>query len=185
MEVTLPVLETQRLTLRAMKPEDAPELHRLASAYEVALNTLRIPHPYPEGAAAGWIESNLKSFEEGRMVNLGIFLRAGDTLIGTIGLVLNRDHDRAELGYWIGVEYWNRGYATEAAAAIIDYGFRELELHRVDAGHFSRNPGSGRVMQKVGMKYEGRFRESTKKWDEFVDVDFYAILRSEWTAQTR
>jgi len=184
-DVIKPVLQTERLTLRALRPEDAPVLKHLVSSYEVALNTLSIPHPYPEGAAAEWIASNDKSFDDGKMVNLGIFLREGDTLVGSIGLTIHREHDRGELGYWIGVDYWNRGYATEATAAIIDYGFRERGLHRIDAGHFARNPGSGRVMQKVGMSLEGRFRESVKKWDEFVDVDFYAILRSEWIAQAR
>ncbi len=180
--MTLPTLETERLTLRALNLEDAAALHRLVSAYEIALNTLAIPHPYPEGAAADWIASNVQKFEEGKMVNLGIFLREDGALAGAIGLTIHREHDRGELGYWIGVPYWNRGYATEAAAALIDYGFRELGLHRIEAEHFTRNPGSGRVMQKVGMTFEGRFRESVRKWDELVDVDHYAILRSDWMA---
>jgi len=180
------VIETERLTLRLFQPEDAPAVQQLVGAYEVALNTLSIPHPYPAGAAAEWIAANEKSFEEGKTINLGIFVRDTGEVAGSIGLVLKPEHDKAEIGYWIGVPYWGRGYATEAARAIIDYGFRERNLNRIDAGHFGRNPSSGRVMQKVGMQYEGRLRQSIRKWDEYMDVDYYAILRSDWAAaQTR
>lgn len=180
-----PVLKTERLTLRLFEPEDAAAVERLASSYEVALNTLSIPHPYPEGAAAEWIASNEKAFEEGRIINFAIVVRETGELAGSIGLVMTPQHDKAEIGYWVGVPYWNRGYATEAGKALIDYGFREWNLNRIDAGHFDRNPSSGRVMQKLGMQYEGRLRQSIKKWDEYLDVEYYAILRSEWAPQTR
>jgi RimJ/RimL family protein N-acetyltransferase len=183
--VNRPVLETERLTLRLFQQEDAAAVQRLASSYEVALNTLSIPHPYPEGAAEDWIASNEKAFEEGRTINFAIVVRESGEVAGSIGLVLTPQHDKAEIGYWIGVPYWNRGYATEAGKALIDYGFREWNLNRIDAGHFDRNPSSGRVMQKMGMQYEGRLRQSIKKWDEYLDVEYYAILRSDWAAQTR
>lgn len=177
-----PVLNTERLTLRLFEPADAPAVQQLAGAYEVALNTLTIPHPYPEGEAAEWIASNEKMFEEGKMINLAIVVRDTGEVAGSIGLVLTPQHDKAEIGYWIGVPYWNRGYATEAARALIDFGFAECKLNRIDAGHFDRNPSSGRVMQKAGMQYEGRLRQYIKKWDHYLDVDYYAILRSEWDA---
>ena len=177
-----PVIETERLTLRLLAKEDAPEVQRLAGAYEVALNTLSIPHPYPEGAAEEWVVESEKQFGEGKMVNFAIIVRESGELAGTIGLIIKPEHDKAEIGYWIGVPYWNRGYATEAARAVIDYGFREWKLNRIDAGHFDRNPSSGRVMQKLGMQYEGRLRQSIKKWEQYLDVEYYAILRSEWEA---
>jgi len=183
--VNRPVLETPRLTLRLLEKEDAPAVQRLVGAYEVALNTLTIPHPYPEGAAEEWIATNEKAFEEGRMINLAIVIRETGEIAGSIGLVMKPEHDKAEIGYWIGVPYWNRGYATEAGKAIIDYGFSEWNLNRIDAGHFDRNPSSGRVMQKLGMQYEGKLRQSIKKWDEYLDVEYYAILRSDWAATTR
>ena len=179
------MLETERLTLRLFQHEDAPAVQRLAGAYEVALNTLSIPHPYPESAAAEWIAHSEKSFEEGKMLNFAIVVRETGELAGSVGLILKPEHDKAEIGYWIGVPYWNRGYATEASRALIDYGFTEWKLNRIDAGHFDRNPSSGRVMQKLGMQFEGTLRQSIKKWDEYVDVSYYAILRSDWaTAQT-
>jgi RimJ/RimL family protein N-acetyltransferase len=100
--------------------------------------------------------------------------------MGAIGLHVTRNHDRAEIGYWLGVPYWNRGYVTEAAKAIVDYVFNTLDLNRVFAFHFTRNPASGRVLQKIGMKREGTMRQHIVKWGEHVDVDHYGAVREEW-----
>lgn len=110
-----------------------------------------------------------------------IILREGGDLVGAIGLEAKPDHGRAEIGYWVGVPYWNRGYVTEAARAVLGFGFESLGLHRIFAMHFTRNPASGRVMQKLGMKHEGTLREHEKKWDVFVDCEVYGILHSEWS----
>jgi RimJ/RimL family protein N-acetyltransferase len=96
-----------------------------------------------------------------------------------------KDQGIAEIGYWIAVPYWGRGYATEAAAEIVRYGFEERNLQRVFACHFTRNPASGRVLQKAGMKYEGTLRQHVRKWDEYVDVAFYGVLRHEYDGVSR
>jgi RimJ/RimL family protein N-acetyltransferase len=173
------VLTTERLALRSLTLADAPDIQRLASAYEIALNTLSIPHPYPEEAAEEWIRSHTETGEE---TVFAIALRDGDEFIGTIGLRVRRDYDRGELGYWIGVPYWGRGYASEAAREVMKYGFETLNLNKIFAAHFGRNPSSGRVMQKLGMQYEGTLRQHHKKWDEYLDAVMYSTLRSEWMA---
>ena len=98
-------------------------------------------------------------------------------MIGAVGLRIEREDQRAELGYWIGRPYWNQGYCTEAARAVLDFGFEQLGLNRIYASHFTRNPASGRVMQKLGMTHEGRLRQHVRKWDAFEDVEVYAVLR--------
>ncbi len=100
-----------------------------------------------------------------------------DVLIGAVSLRIERDDQRAELGYWIGRPYWGQGYCTEAVRAVLSFGFQQLGLNRIYAGHFSRNPASGRVMQKAGMNCEGHLRQHTKKWDAFEDIEIYAVLR--------
>lgn len=162
-------MKTERLTLRPLTLADAPAVQTLAGAYEVALNTLLIPHPYPEGAAEEWISKN----------DPHTFAIDDGQLVGAIGLVMKGD-EMAELGYWIGVPFWNRGYASEAAREMLRYGFEECGLHRIFAGHYARNPASGRVMQKAGMTFEGTLRHHVKKWGEFLDISFYGILRDEW-----
>lgn len=175
----LPTLRTERLLLRPFDEDDAPRVQRLAGAREVASTTLNIPHPYPDGVAETWIGTHLPEWEAKKRVTLAIAV-APDGMIGGVSLHLALTHRRAELGYWIGVPHWNRGYATEASRALIDYGFEALRLHRVVARHLARNPASGRVMRKLGMSHEGTLREHTVKWGRPEDVEVYAILESEW-----
>jgi len=167
------MITTARLLLRRPELRDAPAIQTLAAAREIALNTLTIPHPYPVGAAEAWVEKHADDA-------FAITLRDSGELVGVIGVHPNLEHMHGEIGYWIGVPYWGRGYASEATAAIIDYAFGELKLNRVFAEHFGGNPGSGRVMQKAGMTYEGTLRQHHQKWGEFVDVVVYSILRIEW-----
>ncbi len=176
-----PILESERLILRPFTPADAPDVRRLAGAPEVASTTLNIPHPYPEGAAEEWIGGQHDAFARGEALDLAIVRRSDGALVGAIGLMIEPRHARAELGYWIGVPYWGQGYCTEAARALVGYGFRALGLNRIFAVHFSRNPASGRVMQKIGMTYEGRQRGHIRKDDAFEDAELYGILRNEYT----
>jgi [ribosomal protein S5]-alanine N-acetyltransferase len=101
-------------------------------------------------------------------------------LIGGVGLNLEHDHQRAELGYWIGLPYWGHGYATEASRAMMQYGFEELSLIRIYAQHFGNNPASGRVLTKLGMRYEGCQRQHICKWEEILDLELFGITRQEW-----
>ena len=172
-------LATERLVLRPFMLADAPAVQRLAGAREVALNTLLIPYPYPDGAAEAWISKP----RDPNSINFAITLRESGEVIGAMGLVVSRENDRAEIGYWIAVEQWNRGYATEAARAVTRYGFEELNLNRIFALHFTRNAASGRVLQKLGMRHEGSLREHLVKWGERIDVELYGILRADWREQ--
>lgn len=158
---------------------DAARVQLLAGDRAIAATTKNIPHPYEDGMAETWIGSHPERFEKGQEAVFAIVLKDTGQLIGAIGLVLNLPQEHAELGYWIGKEYWGRGYCTEAGHAVLRYAFDVLHLHRVHAHHFSRNPASGRVMQKLGMRHEGRLREHIKKRDQFFDVEAYGILRSE------
>lgn len=174
-----PTLSTERLILRPFSPDDADAVARLAGAVEVASTTLSIPHPYPEGAAAAWIAGHAESFAQGRAVPFAITLRSDGALAGAIGLEIDPEHLHAELGYWIAVPFWGRGYATEAARAMVRYGFEELGLHRIFAAHFTRNPSSGRVLEKIGMIHEGHRRGHLRKWGVLEDIEEYGLLRND------
>jgi ribosomal-protein-alanine N-acetyltransferase len=178
----MPTLQTQRLVLRPMVLTDAPDIQRLAGDRDIASTTLRIPYPYEDGMAEEWIRSRQAVFDAGEGVAFAIVGRSDASYIGGIGLVLSPPHANAEMGYWIGKPYWNRGYGTEAAGGVLRYAFEQLGLNRVYAAHFRRNPASGRIMQKIGMTYEGCLRQHIKKWDTFEDMEYYGILRSEYLA---
>ena len=179
----LPTLRTDRLLLRAFTMADAPRVQELAGAREVAETTLTMPHPYDDGVAEAWIAGHAAAWEAGKRLTLAITTGA-DELIGGIGLSLVPAHQQGEVGYWIGVPFWNRGFATEAAGAVLGFGFDELGLHRVAARHFPRNPASGAVLLKLGMLHEGTLREHVRRWDRFEDLECYAILDREWRGRS-
>lgn len=175
-----PVLQTPRLRLRPFTPADAADVHRLVGDREVAHTTANIPHPYPEGAAEAWIASHAAGLASGRAIVYAITDRESGALWGAIGMMLAPEHQRAELGYWIARAEWGKGLATEALRAVLEFAFTTLALERVDATFMTRNPASGRVMAKAGMRHEGLHRRFYKRDGRFEDIIRYAIMREEW-----
>lgn len=172
----VPTITTERLKLRPYEFADAPQLTRLIGVREVAANLLRVPYPYTEQDARSFISSIGESSEARFAIT-----RAGqEDLIGGIGLRIDPAHSHAELGYWLGQTYWGCGYATEAALAVLRYGFESLGLHRICASAFRENTASAKVLRRIGMQHEGCLREHVLKWGRFIDLEMYGILRSEW-----
>jgi len=181
----LPTLETERLVLRPYNQTDAKRVQQMCGDPAVAATTLAIPHPYPDGAAEQWISTHADSFRQGTEAVLAITLKPAGSVVGSIGLSVNKNHVRGELGYMVAKEHWNRGYCTEAARALVGFGFGVLGLNRIQAVHFPRNPASGRVMQKLGMTREGRLRQYVSNHGTGEDVEMYSILRPEFEASGR
>jgi ribosomal-protein-alanine N-acetyltransferase len=173
-------LRTARLLLRSLEREDVPALVRLAGAKEIAATTLNIPYPYAEDDALGFLAKAGEDFLAGRSVVFAISISPGRELCGAVGLSIGETHNHAELGYWIGLPFWGRGYVTEAANAAVAFGFETLRLRRIYAHHFAGNTASQRVLEKIGMRHEGRFRQHVRKWDRFIDIENYGILAEEF-----
>jgi len=178
---TMPTIYSKRIILRPFTADDAQAVTDYAGDHDIAYNTLNIPHPYDITMAQSWIQTHQQLFDDERSLVLAIERIEPKNLIGAIGLHdIRRDYDRAEIGYWIGKSFWNQGYCTEAAIALLNYGFTHYNLNRILAYHFSYNPASGRVMQKIGMKHEGTLRQHVKKLGTYIDLEVYGILRGEW-----
>ena len=177
-----PTLTTERLTLRPFIPDDAFDIERLAGMREIADTTLSIPHPYPHGAAAEWIRTHAPAWANGSAATFAVVETRTGRLVGVTSLMINREHRRGELGYWIALHQWNQGYATESNQCLVDFGFEVLGLHRIESRHFLRNPASGRVMLKLGMQQEGVERDWAVKGDRFESLAVYSILEEEWRA---
>jgi len=177
----LPALATARLVLRPFVRADAPRVQELAGAREIADTALNMPHPYPDGAAEAWIATHAQAFAEGKGLTLAVALK-NDLLIGCVSLGISPRHRHAEIGYWIGKDYWGKGHCTEAAFEIVRFGFERLGLHRVFGECLRRNPASARVMQKIGMSYEGCMRQHVRKGDQFENMEIYGLIREGFLA---
>jgi RimJ/RimL family protein N-acetyltransferase len=160
-------------------------VQQLANDKDIATNTENLPYPYEEYMARSWIANHQDLFDRGDLLNLAITLRKQNKVIGAIGFDLDLKNNNAELGYWLGRPYWGNGYATEAARRMLHYGFTELKFHRIHSCHLKRNPASGRVLQKIGMRYEGCLREHIIKWGVYEDLEKYAILVQDYHAAAR
>jgi len=179
-EMKQPVLETDRLILRPFAAGDAARISGLAGDAAVADTTLRIPHPYTVEMASDWIDTHDTIREKGIALFYAVCLREGGELIGSTGIDIDFPQGRAEIGYWIGQEYWGKGYATEAAGRLMEYSFTELKLHKVTAHHFARNGASGRILEKLGMRREGTLKEHIRQSGKWEDIIQYGILEKEY-----
>lgn len=177
-----PTLLTERLLLRPFRTEDSPAVHRMAGHRDIARFTMNVPHPYLKGMAEQWIAGHADAWTTRKAITCAMERREDAEVVGAIGLRLDGENELAELGYWVGNDYWGNGYATEAGAELLRFGFDTLRLNRVMARHFGSNPASGRVMQKIGMRKEGTLRQHYRKWGEFEDIIFYGILASDRVA---
>ena len=172
-----PVLETERLLLRPYLAADAADVQRLAGDARVADTTANIPHPYPDGAAQAWIAAQASALATGTRIAYAVTLRRDGALIGTVDLhEMSRTHARAMLGYWIGVPYWGQGYATEATRRLIDHGHTAHGLSRIGGACLARNPASARVMEKAGLRLEGRLVAHECKHGVFEDLLLYGRI---------
>lgn len=174
-----PELNTERLLLRQFQMSDKDVIQDLCSEKDIAATTLSIPHPFRLEDAENWLKNKEDDYREGEEIAWAICLKKTGILIGAIGMRLEHKHDSAELGFWVGKPYWGNGYVTEAGKKVLQYSFNNLALHRLEAHHMVGNDTSGRVLEKLGMKYEGLHRGKIKKWNDFKDIKSYALLVSD------
>ena len=172
-------LRTTRLLLRSLERADLPDVVRLAGAREVAATTLNIPHPYTIQDAERFLAHANTESAAGRSAIFAVCISPENELCGMVGLTIAPASHRAELGYWIGVAYWGQGFATEAAGAVLQFGFEALGLRKIHASHFAGNVASQRVLEKIGMRHEGCFRARIIKWDQEIDLENYGMLACE------
>lgn len=173
-------LTTERLVLRQLEERDAAALERLIDDYDVARTTLNIPYPYPEGGAISFIQRRAEAAQNGDGYSFAIINKENNEFMGCIGIQLDKTNNRAELGYWLGKPFWNQGFVTEGVRRTTAFGFDELQLHKIHAAAMTKNPASSSVMKKIGMKYEGTFRQHYLKWDVYEDIEYYSILREDY-----
>lgn len=173
-------LQTPRLLLRRAIMEDVqPMFDNWASDPEVTTYLTWPPHSSPavtEQVISSWIDG----YEKPDHYQWMIVLKELDAPIGSISVTdLNDEIQKAEIGYCIGRSWWGKGIMSEALQAVMDYLFDEVGMNRLEARHDPRNPASGAVMKKCGMKYEGTARQSDRNNQGICDTCWYALLKQE------
>jgi RimJ/RimL family protein N-acetyltransferase len=174
-ERCIPVLETERLTLRAPRLADVKAIAHFANDRRVAENTTRIPHPYRADDAEQFLTTVNRQDGE---ATFAIVL--GSALIGMCGVVVREG--KAEIGYWLGVPHWGHGYATEAARAVIDHAFGDLNHDTLDAGARVSNPASRRVLEKCGFQWTGVALVRVRALASSAPVDCFRLDRGLWAS---
>ncbi|MEA2933746.1 MAG: hypothetical protein QOD74_392 [Variibacter sp.] len=175
-EACIPVLETERLVLRAPQLEDAKAMAALANDRRIAENTRRIPHPYRESDAEDFISgANVAGGDRVFLITL-----AGQP-IGGCGLAMI-DGPAPELGYWLGVPYWRQGYATESVRAVIDYAFEDLDHEALQAGARVTNPASRHVLEKCGFQWTGVGLCRIRAIASSAPIDQFRLERGIWAS---
>ncbi len=177
----LETIETERLILREMRLTDTKDLYEYASDPEVSKFTTWETHKSIEDTKA-FINTVIEAQQKKQVRCWYIELKVEKKIIGSCGFV-NWDigNSRAAFGYVIARKYWNTGIMTEAMKEVIAFGFNKMALNRIEATCNDENIGSYRVMEKLGMQYEGLYREYAFKHGQFHDVKIYSILKKEYT----
>lgn len=176
MKSTFPEIETERLFLNQPGENDVDSIVQILNNPIYSENTINIPFPYSKDNARFWLGLAEEGFKNENHYIFSIRLNEDKEFVGAIGLGIDKTSNKAELGYWIGEKYWNRGYATEAVQAIIKFGFENLNLKRIFASVFDFNPASGQVLVKSGMEKEGLLKCHTLKNGVYQNHIFYAII---------
>jgi len=175
-EASCCVLETERLTLRRPTLADVKAIARLANDRRIAENTRRLPHPYLTDHAVEFVRTMASDPHE------TVFLIENNrSPIGVVGIDW-REPDAPELGYWLGVEYWGQGFATEAARALIDFTFEECDAEQLVSGARVANPASRNILEKCGFQWSGVELHRFESIASSTPVDRFRLSRGVWSS---
>ena len=170
------VLETERLMLRRPTLADVKAIARLANDRRIAENTRRLPHPYLQDHAVAFVRAMADEKAE-----TAFLIESNHTPVGMVG-VNWREQEAPELGYWLGVEYWGQGFATEAARAVIDFAFEEFDIEHLMSGARVANPNSRNILEKCGFQWSGVELHRFEALGSSSPVDRFRLSRGIWAS---
>jgi len=178
-------LTTKRLILRPLRISDANDVVQNINNLEIVRWLGSVPYPYKKKDAIWFINDSKKKMKEKHKTHYqwGIELKSEKKIIGGISLDrINLFSKKSHTGYWLGENYWRKGYGLEALRAVLKFAFNNLKLRKIETGVFVGNPSSGKLLEKVGAKKEGILRKTIKvKADgQIYDEILYGLLKEEW-----
>ncbi|QCK15653.1 GNAT family N-acetyltransferase [Mangrovivirga cuniculi] len=175
-----PILETKRLILSKPQESDVSDIVLEANNKKIEAQTLNIPFPYTQKDAENWLSQINEGYNKGDHIAFKILSKKDKSFMGVIGLKIAQRFDHAEMGYWIGEKFWGKGYITESIGAVLEYGFDQLNLHKIFAHYMEGNPASGKVMEKNGMIKEAILKDHVKKGGEYKSIIQYRLTKKEY-----
>lgn len=177
-------IQTNRLILRKINFDDVPMIFSILSEVQVVNNTAGLELYTTIDQAEGLIHKIMHNYQTGSEHDPIVFAivdQSTEAFIGCVGFFgYTSLFSRAELGYFLSPKAWGRGFAAEAARALVDFGFANLQLNRIEATVFPENAASVRILEKIGMQSEGILRQHVSRNGQFRDRKMYAILRDDW-----
>jgi len=175
------IIETERLVLRPFKADDAQQMFDNWSSDDEVTKYMNWATQQSIDETITTLEKWSVRYEQDSFYNWAIEIKEDRKHIGFISVVYcDETIEKVELGFGIGKRWWHKGFMSETVNAVIDYLFNEVKVQRIQAGHDTNNPNSGKVMQKCGMKYEGTMRKADITNNGICDISYYAILAEEY-----
>jgi [ribosomal protein S5]-alanine N-acetyltransferase len=178
-------LKTERLVLRDIELADAVSIRENVKNIKVSRFLALVPHPYTKKDATWWVNHCVEEQKKKPRENyeVGIVIKPGKEVVGAVSLTnINKFNGTATLGYWLGEDYWRKGYMSEAAKEIIRFGFEKLKLRRINVEAYVGNEASNGLIKKLGFNFEGTEIEShrIKATGKIVDAHRYGLLKKNW-----
>ena len=173
----IPVIKSQNFILRPFRKGDEWSLQKNINNRKIYRTTSGIPYPYTLKDAKKWIAKNLKEEKKKNPQMINFAIEINGEAAGSVGLGSIKDGHKAEISYWLGEKYWNRGIMTEAVRLVTKFGFEKLKLVRIYGRVYIFNPASKKVLEKNGYQSEGILRKDAKKDDKFIDCYLLANVR--------
>jgi len=174
-------LDCQRIYLRRLLLKDAVSIYPQVDDQELVRWTTRIPHPYPPGGAEKFIRQSQRQWLKQTAYVFAVIKKDPKNLIGIISLSnVFLKHGCAEMGFWLGRNYWNQGFMTEAAQVVVRFAFNQLDLYRIYASTFEANAASRKVLEKCGFQLEGTMREAVVREGKRQNFLNYGLLKPEF-----
>ncbi len=173
----IPVIKAKKFILRPYRQGDALSLRKHINNEKISRNTSHIPYPYTQKDAREWVQECLGRQKQKRPSSINFAIAVRGKVVGGIGFNNIEPRHKAEIGYWLGEQYWGRGMMTQAVNLVTRFGFEQLNLQRIFACVYPHNSASMRVLEKAGYKFEGVFRKYVKKGEEFIDGHIFAKVK--------
>ncbi len=164
------------ITLRLPERADAKLIAEYCNDKQFSSTMISLPYPYTIDDAYYWIDLSHKLFNEERA--LQYLIEIDNVVVGSVGMSIDQQNLRAEIGYWVARDYCKHGYASVASQVLIDDIFDNSNVHKIVGRYFEGNDASKRVLEKLNFEYEGMLREHILKDDKFLDIHYMALFRS-------